>query len=237
MNDVPDDSRGPRHPPAFRLDAVAAGDADEGVTAHITSCSACAGYVMASRGAAESFRANNDAGAFVARASARARPRGALPGKSMWMAAPLLAAAGVLLLLRASPKDHAKGSPEAPPGASIDLHFKGGVAGTIIRERDGRQERLTAPIHVRAGDRLRLEVSTDRAQAMAAGLLAEDGTWIPLLTPTWLDIGTHYSDLAARFDDSGTRATLLLGPPEAIERARHTHDFEGLMTWPVTSEP
>ena len=51
-----------------------------------------------------------------------------------------------------------------------------------------------------------------------------------------LEAGTHYSELAARFDNSPTRATLVVGDPAAVDRARRTRDFGGVVAWRVTSQ-
>jgi predicted anti-sigma-YlaC factor YlaD len=227
----------PRHPPPFRLDAVAAGDDDEQVSQHLLSCETCTQYVRALREQAAAFRAQNEPAVFVARASAaaRRRTRAEQRARAAWIVAPLVAAAAVLLVVRERPEGHAP-TPVEPP-ASLDLHFKGGVTAVVIRERDGQQERLAGPLHVRAGDRIRLEVSTDETQPLTAGLLTDEGAWVPLLASSMVARGTHYSELAARFDDTPTRATLLLGTPSAVDQAKRTRDFTGLLAWRLTSEP
>ena len=58
-----------------------------------------------------------------------------------------------------------------------------------------------------------------------------------LETPVALNAGTHYSDLAARFDDTPTDAILLVGSPADVERARKSRNFEGVVAWRVTSTP
>jgi hypothetical protein len=52
-----------------------------------------------------------------------------------------------------------------------------------------------------------------------------------------MSVGTHYSDLAARFDDAPTDAVLLAGSPAEIERARATRNFEAVVAWHVRSAP
>jgi hypothetical protein len=59
---------------------------------------------------------------------------------------------------------------------------------------------------------------------------------VTLLAPVALEAGTHYSELAARFDESPTRATLLVGDPGDIGRARASRDFARVVAWRVTSE-
>ena len=128
--------------------------------------------------------------------------------------------------------------PTAGPstGPAAELRFKGGLVVAVVRERGGRQERLAGPFQVRAGDRVRVEVSTDREGPLAAGLLTDEGEWVTLLAPVALEAGTHYSELAARFDESPTRATLLVGDPEEVGRARASRDFARVVAWRVTSE-
>jgi hypothetical protein len=121
-------------------------------------------------------------------------------------------------------------------GTTAESRFKGGLVVAVVRERAGRQERLAGPFQVRADDRVRIEVSTDHDGPLAGGLLTDAGEWTALLAPVALEAGTHYSELAARFDASPTFATLLVGPPGDVERARATRDFAGLVAWRVTSE-
>jgi hypothetical protein len=207
----------PAHPAGHRLDAVAAGDADAGVTEHLLCCPACARYVSALRAEAAAFRTSHDPHHFVRRLHRR---RWAL-----WAAAPLVAAAAVLLFV------HRRSPPEQ------DLRWKGGLQVAVIRDRQGRQERLAGPFSVRAGDRIRIEIGTDRRRALAAGLLTDEGEWVSLLAPAVVPAGVSLSELAARFDASPTRATLLVGPPQAVTRARASRDFRELVTtWRVTSE-
>ena len=137
------------------------------------------------------------------------------------------------------------GAPDAPRGASsgvaaVDesrVHFKGGLSVAVIRERGGAQERLSGPFEVLPSDRIRVEVAVDRDAPVSAGLLSADGTWTPLLAPTELSPGTHFSELAARFDDTPTDATLLVGAPDDVARARKTQRFEGVVAWRVRSKP
>jgi hypothetical protein len=250
----------PKHPAAHRLDAVAAGDADEGVTAHFATCEACTRHVEELRGEAGRFRAAHDANAFVARVQAAAQVRkperegDRRTSRASWVArigvvaGPVLAAALVLLLVRARSGDGGGAGGGVGPsvavpaatgpstGPAAESRFKGGLVVAVVRERSGRQERLAGPFQVRAGDRVRVEVSTDHDGPLAAGLLTDEGQWVTLLAPVALEAGTHYSELAARFDESPTRATLLVGDPEDVGRARASRDFARIVAWRVTSE-
>jgi hypothetical protein len=227
---------GATHPAAYRLDAVAAGDDDEEVSGHMRACDECAAYVGTLRHQAKAFREGSSAQDHRARALARLRGR--RRARVIGIALPLVAAA-VLLMLRARPMQ--QGSvprlESAAPAESGEARFKGKLSVIAIRERDGQQERIVGPFTVRASDRVRIEVSVDRDGPVTAGLLTDGGDWIVLLAPVALAAGTHYSEQAARFDETPTKATLLVGRPSAVDRARRTRDFEGLVAWRVTNGP
>ncbi len=170
-----------RHPPAPALEAVAAGDAGEEsgpVAAHLEACAACATYVARLKGEAEAFRAGADPGAFAETIRKRAAARGA-PGTTrlVWFVGPVVAAAAAAVLwLRAPPGVDPISTPLAPSvpasssAPSSDLaRFKGGLSVAVIRDRGGRQERLTGPFEVEPSDRLRIEIAVDREEPVTAG--------------------------------------------------------------------
>jgi hypothetical protein len=237
-----------RHPPAPALEAVAAGDAGEEsgpIAAHLEGCTACATYVARLKGEAEAFRAAGDPVAFAETIRKRAAARrGQGRTRLVWFAGPVVAAvAAGVLWLRVPPGVDPIATPLAPSvlasssAPSSDLaRFKGGLSVAVIRDRGGRQERLTGPFGVEPSDRIRIEIALDREEPVTAGLLSDDGTWTLLQSPVALSLGTHYSDLSARFDDAPTDAMLLVGPPEAVERARRDRVFEGVVAWHVKSE-
>jgi hypothetical protein len=220
------------HPPAWALDAVAAGDAPGSLEPHLGSCEACRQYVEGSRREAAAFRAQADAPAFLAKVAARApvRPAPRRATRALWVAAPALAAAVALVAWPSR-------TPSVLAPTSAGEHFKGGLTLAVIRERDGRQERLTAPFEVEPGDRIRVEVGVDHDRPVAAGLLSADGTWASLLSAAPLGPGTHYSELAARFDDQPTDAILIVGEPADVDRARQTRNFVDVIAWRVRSAP
>jgi hypothetical protein len=225
------------HPPAYRLDAIAAGDEDERVNAHLASCEACTRYVCSLRERVARFRSAQDARLFVAHIRARRERRASSWSRAAWVAIPAFAATIMLLVVGVRTLDgNSLPTLRTRSAGNLDSHFKGGLAVAVIREREGRQERLVGPFQVHADDRIRIEVSTDRAGSLSGGLLADEGAWVALLAPRELEAGTHYSELAARFDDSPTRATLLVGKPDDVERARQTREFIGVVAWRVTSE-
>ena len=236
------------HPSAHKLDALAAGDTDAPTRAHVAGCEACTAYVVKLAAEAEAFRASTDAAAFAAAVVRRVdeSPRPRRLGTVTWVAfaaAPALAAAAVLAVwIRgggAPVTPHDPGRDGVTPVASAGgggLHFKGGLSVVAIRERAGIQERLSGPFEVAPSDRVRLEIALDRDAPVVAGLLTDDGTWTPLLVPTELTAGTHFSELAARFDDSPTDAVLLVGAPDDVTRARTTRRFDGVVAWRIRSQ-
>lgn len=231
------------HPAAPRLEAIAAGDDASEIAAHLESCSVCAAYVARLKEEAATFRAQANPIAFAevihARAQSISRRRGAAVA---WVLAPTVAAAAAILLwLRVHPDSPGEStSGGIAPGASSAptsgvARFKGGLAVAVIRERGQRQERLTGPFKVQPSDRIRVEMAVDHEGPVTAGLMSMDGTWTVLQAPVALSAGTHYSDLAARFDDTPTDALLVVGTPADVERARRLRHFEGVVAWHVTS--
>jgi hypothetical protein len=128
-------------------------------------------------------------------------------------------------------------TPSTMGSTASSEHFKGGLTIAVIRERAGRQDRLTEPFEVEPGDRIRLEIAVDRDRPLAGGLLSADGAWASLLSPVPLGPGTHYSELAARFDDDPTDAVLIVGAPADVDRARATRNFADVIAWRVRSAP
>jgi hypothetical protein len=250
------------HPAGPTLEAVAAGDEAGAIAAHLATCAACTGYIETLRAEAIAFRGRTDAATFVEKIAASAnaapvaspaplspvarrdtraaRPPRAALAKVVWLGAPMLAAAAAIALWVRSGEPLAPGGPSTEMSApGMGTHFKGGLSVVAIRERGagGIQERLSGPFEVAPSDRVRIEVAIDRDEPITAGLLSEDGTWTPLLAPTELAAGTHFSELAARFDDTPTDARLLVGSPDDVSRARETRQFEGVVAWRIRSEP
>ncbi len=248
------------HPAAPKLEAVAAGDAaTRAIAAHLAACAVCTAHMNSLRAEVVAFRARTNVAAFVesvsVRASASAAPvpeepsarRKAVGSRSprfakvLWLAAPTLAmAAAIALFVRSREPGDGPGpvAGVSTAGAGLGTHFKGGLSVVAIRERgaSGAQERLSGPFAVAPSDRVRIEVAIDRDEPITAGLLADDGSWTPLLAPTALTAGTHFSELAARFDDTPTDALLLVGSPDDVARARDTRRFEGVVAWRIRSE-
>ncbi|MBX3228487.1 MAG: hypothetical protein KIT84_07535 [Labilithrix sp.] len=226
------------HPAGFRLDGHVAGDVDAEVAAHVETCAECRAYVTAIASAAGAFTpSEREVETFLARVTSAPEVAAVLPlrrrfARVAWIATPFVAAAALFLILRRG--DHDPTMVEPTP--SGETRFKGGVQLSAIRDRDGWQERVSGEIAVRPGDRLRVDVAIDSERPVVVGFLGNDGSWSVLLAPTLLEAGSHLSERVARFDDSPTEGVILAGPPDAVEAARESRDFDGLAVLPVVWE-
>lgn len=225
------------HPASYRLDALVAGDADVTTSEHVASCAACTTYVEAL--AAElraSAPSEAETDAFMAglltkpdAAVVPLRPRS--PARLVPYATVLLAAAAaVFLYVRSAP---APGTPQEEHDSPTAVRFKGGVQLAVVRERDGVQDRFTDVALIRAGDRLRAEIATDQDGPFEIGILQTDGAYLPLLTPTALSLGTHFSDRAAKVDEHPLGGWVIAGHPDAVKHARETKDLARVRVIPI----
>ncbi|HEY8074810.1 MAG TPA: hypothetical protein VIF62_11890 [Labilithrix sp.] len=232
------------HPSSVDLEAFACGDAVATVESHLGACDACRAFVEKLRVAAAAWldasqvddvmRAAQALAASserIARGEAQVVRLEERKRRLDWRLAALpfvAAAAGVLLWWKLDatpdqPKPVAFVEPSSMIGQDPETTFKGGVTLAVVREREGAQERFTGQVNIRGGDRLRIEVALDRPRTILAGVLAEDGTWLDLMTEGTLTAGTHFSDQAARFDDDPMRGWILVGPEDAIAASRAAH--------------
>jgi hypothetical protein len=235
------------HPSADRLDAVAAGDEDATLAAHLAECASCKDYVETLRAAARGFaREAPDAAEFARCVAERAGPHGAARSSGVkrlrqvfFAATPVLAvAAAVILALRGRPSDPVpRGGGPDPAQSSSGVRFKGAMPIAVVRQRGTAQERFTGKVSVRPGDALRMELSLEAERSISAGLLGEDGSFVELIAPRALPAGAHFSELAARFDDHPTRGWLIAGDPSMVDHARKTRRFDQLSVIHVEVEP
>jgi anti-sigma factor RsiW len=235
------------HPSSDRLDALAAGDDDPPAAAHVAACERCGAYVARLGAEVARFRAAPPApAAFAERvlARARGRPRAAARlARALPFAAPALAAAAALALaLRGGAGPAGGGGAAGAPAAraagpgEAATRFKGGPVVALVRERDGRQERLSGEAAVRGGDRVRVEVSVDAPGELAVAFLGDDGSYVPLSPPAFVEAGTHYSADALRFDGGPGAGVVVAGPPAAVERARRTKRLDGVVGARIVDE-
>lgn len=231
------------HPPSHRLEALAAGDADAEAEAHVAACAECRAYFDALCEELRAWEKSPERERQLARLNdvAPERPQsGATVRVLRWAsvaAAPLLVAAAVVLFLR-RPSGQSAEAPsahltfgEAP--SSFGTRFKGAPEVAVIVEHAGVQRRYTRSVVVGAGDRLRVEVSVARSTPIAAGVLTTDHQYVPLLQPTELDAGTHFSEKAARFDAQPTEGWVIVGGPDAVRAARKTGQLDGVIALPL----
>jgi hypothetical protein len=164
---------------------------------------------------------------------------------------PLAAAAAIVLLARSG---GVKPVPEQAPASAgaatasgpdrilmAPLHepettFKGGRQVAVVRERRGEQARFASSVSVRPGDRLRVEVALDREQAILGAVLSDDGSYLELMPLAVRGPGTHFSEKSAKIDATPTYGTIVIGSPEAVARARATHQLDGVSSLRVEWE-
>ena len=161
---------------------------------------------------------------------------------------PLAAAAAIVLLLRSGgvkplpAPDNPPTAPSVPdriqmaPLPEPDTTFKGGRQIAVVRERGGEQARFASSVAVRPGDRLRVEVALDREQAILGAVLSDDGSYLELMPLGVRGPGTHFSEKSAKIDGTPTYGTIVIGTPEAVARARATHQLDGVSSLRVEWE-
>jgi hypothetical protein len=227
------------HPSAFELEAFAVGEESASVVAHVGECEACKAFVAKARGLTPRFAMDAVLGE-AERVEKRRRFTLLVSA-----GAPLLAAAAaVVLLLRAPHADPtATTAPEAAATTPVaiaqndpDTTFKGGLQLAVVRERTGAQDRFVTAVRVRPGDRLRIEVALDRSQAILAGVMGDDGSWVELMPEAVRPAGTHFSEKSVRIDDHRANGTILVGAPDDVRRARESKRLDGVRALPIAWE-
>jgi hypothetical protein len=227
------------HPPSHRLEALAAGDPDPDAEAHVADCEACREYLDALREELGAWRSSPERERGLERLR-EAQPAGSNVRYLRWasiVAAPLLVAAAVMLFIGRKPPPAGDGTSAVLPATAPSgggLRFKGPPQVAVVVEHAGEQHRFTGPVVVRAGDRLRVEVSVARSTPIAAGVLTRDHHYVPLLLPAELDAGTHYSEKAAQFDAEPTTGWVIVGSPDAVRAAQATGQLSGVTALPLS---
>ncbi len=219
------------HPNAIRLEAFACGEPAPDVEEHLRACEACSAFVAKARAAA--IEAPPVDLARLLAAGAAARPASSVASRALVVALPLAAAA--LLWVGAGARNSLAPTPGPVLTASAvaaasdpDTTFKGGVQVSVIRERGAAQDRFVGDVRVTAGDRLRIEVALDRPQAILGAIVGDDGTYVEMMAGDVRSAGTHLSERSARVDAHPLHGTILVGPPEAVARARATGQLAGV---------
>lgn len=215
------------HPSSLDLEAFAVGEPSEATETHLEACAECRAFVEKLGGLTAPPMPELEA----------ARP--SKPGArfAVGLIVPLAAAALVFFVLRRPPPGSSPGgdplptpSFESSPASEPETTFKGALPIAVVRERAGQQARFTSHAMIRPGDRLRVEVALDREQAISAGVLGDDGSWLELMPEGPRPAGTHFSERAARVDAEPLRGTVLVGPPALVAVARSTRNFQGVST-------
>jgi hypothetical protein len=209
---------------------VATGDSDAEANAHVASCAECSAYVARLREEIDAFsraQAEHPDGFVAAVLQRRATAvRRTFPAHARWMAGAtsILALAAVVLLLlrppRSEPLDSGVvGRREGP------IRFKGGAQVAVIVEHRGVQSRELGSLLIAPGDRIRVEIALDHEESVTAGVLTEAGEWAELQPRELFEAGTRFSENSIAFDRNVKEGWVVVGPPEAVERARQTRDF------------
>jgi len=115
------------------------------------------------------------------------------------------------------------------------IQLKGdlGIAAVVLR--DGEQARHAGTVMMRAGDRLRFEVTVPKAQIVLVALVEEN--WkLTGLEERQFDGGTHSLASAFRVDDAAMRARIVVGEPGRVRRAISEKNLGGLAVLELESE-
>ena len=226
------------HPSALQLERAQVGEGDAHVAAHVSGCEACRRTLdeLASEQAQLLSRLHPDA--FVRELRRRAS-RSSRPGYSAaergsrlgWfgLAAATAFSVGLVFMPRdPQPRSQLTSVAAQLTAAEDGLRRKGsGSRAALIRNRAGQQAVLSGRISVVPGDELRLEFELTRPQRVCAGILADDGTWVPFFDAKF-PAGVHIPASTLRVDDTRADGRVLLGSPAAVAAARSSGDVSAV---------
>lgn len=221
------------HPPAPELDLAVLGEGSAATMAHVESCASCKEYIAS----VSAELAREEMPALPALTTRTPKSNATPIRRLMWIAAAALPAAAIVFFVLRTLTLKPGPVASAPPASTEPMRFKGGVTMTSIVDRNGAQERVSGDVRLGASQRMRLEVSLDRAGPVTVAFLGDDGSHLVLLAPTWLEPGTHLTEDALGFDRNGGSGTVVCGPPEAVLRAQETQDVSGLLSLRVRYAP
>lgn len=125
----------------------------------------------------------------------------------------------------------ARRAPTAPQVSTMNAWTtKGsGLSMYVVRRRDHEQQLRRERIAITPGDELRLHFSLKTPARVAAGILVDNGTWVPFFERSF-EAGSHTPAETIRVDDSPNSGTILFGTPDQVARARRGLHAPGLQT-------
>jgi hypothetical protein len=226
------------HPTPFELERLHAGEFAQcpanHVAGHVATCTPCQRILSELHAERQAMLAHWPAQAFVRNLRAHVNTtRTEKTRHAAWMTTALSAATAAALFLSVlgridAPTSTASlGGPRRKAMASHELQAKGSSQLAVIRKRGGEQQLSTERLEIGPGDELRVRFHVDRKQHIAAGILADDGTWVPFFEAEF-DTGIHIPRQTLRVDAQRTSGRVLLGPREAVLAARNGSPGAGL---------
>ena len=228
------------HPSQFALEAHFVGETDDGITAHISTCTYCQGRLKNLESERSAHLDAESASAFFQRPVIQAAlfqegttaRTGPLARWTLWLTSTLAIAAAAIVYMVVSPHT-------ANERSTDRVLLKGQVVHlSVLMDRDGRQTEHQGDVSVRPGDRLRFRIQLGHSVRLSAGILTHDRQWLELTRDTAFSAGTHFlHNDALRIDESPTQGKVYVGRPERIQQARQTGQFNGLTSMTVRTLP
>jgi hypothetical protein len=220
------------HPSLFRLKAHLGGETDPEVTRHLEGCADCHATMEQLEQQREAFLARETAPeAFadqVFRAAGKTRPtRRTLFPRWAWAAVAATAVLVALVIIWQQPP-----SPGPGPGLDPGSRIRGGeLQLQAVRIRGGGQTRHVEPFSVASNDEVNVELTLTKSMRISAGLLGDDGTWLPLFENRQLEPGVHHADQALTVKGEAGSGWVLAGPPDRVRQAvaRRQPETEGIV--------
>ena len=231
------------HPSLFRLKAHLGGETDPVVALHLSTCAECAASVEHLERQRQEFLARGPAPeAFADQVMRRAQkgdqapaPRGRRSGMGRWAWAGVAAAASVLVALAMVWQHPGRPGPGVVPGSGFEPGAGSRTRGAglqlkLVRIRKGRTSRHVEPSSVAVGDEINVELSLSGPMRVSAGLLGDDGAWLPLFEARKLGPGVHHGDRALTVEGEPGAGWLLAGPADLVRKAvaRRRPDAAGI---------
>lgn len=224
------------HPTYPELELLHLGEPLDDVRRHVESCELCRRSLEGFEADTRQLLERESPDAFVLRLrgeAARRRRRSSLPalGGALALAASVAALFltdpfGPELAGRANDSAVATGSPTTQ---AESLVTKGFQPLRIIRKRGEEQRTLVGDVTVVPGDRVRLSFDLEHSGRIVGGVLLDEGGWQQLFQGDFA-AGSHTPLATLRADDEPGGGLLLVGPPDAVARAREGHIDRSVLT-------